>query len=90
MAPFSTSSFDDCLMDVYCVPGTGLGFREQKEQSLGSNDTYHAEAVRQGGDTENKQVNKIISDIRKYQIMCGKSGYFSLGNLGSFLPKCVD
>lgn len=52
----STYSFNDCLMDVCCVPGTGLIAREQKEQGLCSNGTS-TQRVGVEEKTENKQDN---------------------------------
>lgn len=50
--PFHTYSFNDHLMDVYCVPGTEW---EQKEWGLSSNGAYHAEGMRWG---EEQKINK--------------------------------
>ena len=56
MASFSTYSFNDCLLCVYCVPGTGQDAREQEEQGLWSNG-ISTQREWGGVKTENKQVN---------------------------------
>lgn len=88
MAPCPTHSFSDCFMGVCCKPGTGA--REQKEQCLCSNGLT-MQRVGDGGETKKKKENKIISDsgtIRDRIPECaGKTGYFSWGNLRSFLQR---
>lgn len=77
-------------MNFYCVPGTGLVAREQKEQGLCSNGTSRQ---REGDEekTENTREFQIVRilglDQNQIDNVLEKSGHFNLGNLGGLLQR---